>query len=141
MPRTKGAKTGNVGTNIDKTQFEKLCALFCTEEEIIGFFRVSVDTLLAWIRETYDLPNFKEAYKVFSSGGKIALRRKQMNLASKDSRMAIFLGKNYLGQEESPSEENDDAKNELETIVGKITLVTKKEVEESREEGVSASND
>lgn len=134
MPRKKGDKNGNVGNGIDKNQFEKLCSLFCTEEEIAGFFRVCEDTLLAWIKETYKVGSFREVYKTYSTNGKIALRRKQMNLASKDSRMAIFLGKNYLGQEESPSEENDDAKNELETIVGKITLVTKQEVEKEREE-------
>lgn len=141
MGRKRGDKNGVIGNGISKDQFEKLCSLFCTREEIAGFFRVSVNTLATWIKETYQVDTFKEAYTMCSTNGKIALRRKQMNLASKDSRMAIFLGKNYLGQEESPSEENDDAKNELETIVGKITLVTKKEVEESRQEEVSASND
>ena len=38
---------------IDKTQFEKLCGLQCTETEIEGYFGVSKDTLIRWCKENY----------------------------------------------------------------------------------------
>ena len=79
MGRKRGDKNGVIGNGISKDQFEKLCSLFCTREEISSFFRVTENTLLTWIKETYQVDTFKEAYAMCSANGKIALRRKQMN--------------------------------------------------------------
>lgn len=82
---------------LDQTQFEGLCALQCTLEEIAGFFHCSEDTVERWCKRTYN-ENFAETYKKHSAKGKMSLRRAQFRLAEKSAAMAIFLGKNYLGQ-------------------------------------------
>ena len=92
-------KNGRPRIEIDKTQFEKLCSIMCTEEEIAGFFSCSVDTIERFCRREYD-SSFAELYKTFGSYGKISLRRSQFKLAEKSPAMAIFLGKNYLGQKD-----------------------------------------
>lgn len=81
-------------------EFEKLCGLQCTKEEIAGFFEMNQDTLETRIKETYGL-TFSEVFKQKRGNGKIALRRKQWHIADKSAAMAIFLGKNYLGQKDS----------------------------------------
>lgn len=54
--------------------------------------------------------HFAEAFKKHSGQGKIALRRNQLRLSEKSAAMAIWLGKQWLGQVESPdlSDINDD---------------------------------
>lgn len=85
---------------IDKEQFEKLCALQCTLDEIAGFFRCSPDTVERWTKRVYK-QGFAGIYKIHSAGGKMSLRRMQFRLAEKSAAMAIFLGKQYLGQRDS----------------------------------------
>lgn len=82
---------------IDQIQFEKLCGLQCTESEIIGYFQVSKDTLIRWCKETYGT-DFATIYEQKKGNGKIALRRYQLQQAEKNPTMAIWLGKQYLGQ-------------------------------------------
>lgn len=91
------ARTGRPTIKIDKDNFEKLCGLQCTLVEIAGFFNCSEDTIQRWCRRTYKM-TFAEVYKTHSQQGKIALRRYQMKLAEKSAAMAIFLGKQLLGQ-------------------------------------------
>ena len=67
---------------IKQEEFEKLCSLMCTEEEIAGFFNVSSDTLNRWCKKTYRL-SFFEVRAMKCSKGKIAIRRYQMKLAEK----------------------------------------------------------
>ena len=88
---------GRPRKEIDKDNFEKLCGLLCTEEEIASFFDCSADTIERWCKRTYKA-NFAEVYKSKCQNGKIALRRYQFKLAEKSPAMAIFLGKNMLGQ-------------------------------------------
>lgn len=82
---------------IDQSEFEKLCAMQCTLDEIACFFKCSEDTIERWCMRTYK-ENFAEVFKKKRGTGKIALRRYQFQLAKKNASMAIFLGKNYLGQ-------------------------------------------
>lgn len=91
------ARTGRPTIKIDKDNFEKLCGLQCTLVEIAGFFNCSEDTIQRWCNRTYKM-TFAETYKTHSQQGKIALRRYQMKLAEKSAAMAIFLGKQLLGQ-------------------------------------------
>lgn len=90
-------KKGRPIIDIDKNQFEKLCFLQCTEEEIAGFFDCSIDTINNYCKRTYDM-TFSDVYKKKSSKGKISLRRSQFKIAEKNATMAIWLGKQYLGQ-------------------------------------------
>lgn len=82
---------------IDKKEFEKLCSLQCTLLEICDWFNVEDDTLNLWCRNTYG-KTFSEVFKVKRGKGQISLRRTQWQLAQKNPSMAIFLGKQYLGQ-------------------------------------------
>lgn len=91
---------GRPRKNLDKKQFKSLCAMFCTLEEIAAFFECSEDTVERWCKREYEA-NFAEVYKEFSAAGKISLRRNQMKMAEKNVAMAIFLGKNYLGQKDA----------------------------------------
>ena len=91
---------------IDKTQFEKLCGLQCTKEEICGFFDLTDKTLESWCKRTYKA-GFSEVFRQKRGTGKISLRRYQFELAKKNANMAIWLGKQYLGQSDKPEENID----------------------------------
>lgn len=82
---------------IDKKAFESLCRMQCTMTEIMAFFDVSDKTLTDWCRRNYN-KKFSEVFKEKRQAGFISLRRAQFQLAEKSAAMAIFLGKNYLGQ-------------------------------------------
>lgn len=92
--------TGRPQKEIDKKIFENLCGLQCTLEEIAGVFDCSVDTIERWCKREYG-ETFAETYKKHSAKGKMSLRRTQFKLAEKSAAMAIFLGKNYLGQKDN----------------------------------------
>ena len=83
---------------IDQEQFEKLCAMQCTKDEICGFFDdIDEKTLTGWCKRTYG-EGFSDVFKKKSAKGKISLRRYQFELAKRNATMAIWLGKQYLGQ-------------------------------------------
>jgi hypothetical protein len=82
---------------IDQKQFENLCGLQCTYDEICSWFDVTDKTLNSWCKRTYG-KNFSEVFNEKRGRGKISLRRTQWELAKKNASMAIFLGKQYLGQ-------------------------------------------
>ena len=92
------AKMGRPRKEIDKTEFEKLCFLQCTEREFCSWFDVSDETLNKWCKENYDGRTFLDVFKEKRENGLISLRRTQFQLAEKSPAMAIFLGKNLLGQ-------------------------------------------
>lgn len=90
---------GRPRKKIDKNIFEELCALQCTMTEIMAVLDVSDKTLTNWCYLTYGL-SFSETFKLKRQKGLISLRRLQFKLAEKNPAMAIFLGKNLLGQME-----------------------------------------
>ena len=92
------AKMGRPRKEINKTEFEKLCFLQCTEREFCSWFDVSDETLNKWCKENYDGRTFLDVFKEKRENGLISLRRTQFQLAEKSPAMAIFLGKNLLGQ-------------------------------------------
>jgi len=81
---------------IDKKQFEKLCGLQCTKEDIAGFFDVSEDTIDRFCKREY-----KESFAaVFSKKrriGLVSLRKSGFDLARKNAAVHIFYAKNFLG--------------------------------------------
>lgn len=87
--------------DIDQRQFENLCGLQCTKEEICGWFDVTDKTLENWCKRTYNA-GFSEVFRQKRGLGKISLRRHQWRLAEKNANMAIWLGKQYLGQKDRP---------------------------------------
>lgn len=98
---------------IDKEQFEKLCSLQCTKEEIAGFFNCSEDTIERWCKREYK-DNFAVVFAKKRTTGKISLRRTQFQMAEHNVTMAIWLGKQYLGQ--SDKQEVGVVVNDDETI-------------------------
>ena len=111
-------KVGRPKTNIDKSNFEKLCQMQCTLEEIAGFFDCCDDTINNWCKEVYD-DNFSGVYKKKSMAGKISLRRNQFKIAENNASMAIFLGKQYLGQRDNIEVEHKDL-SKVEELLSKI---------------------
>ena len=102
---------GRLRKEIDQEAFEGLCELQCTKLEICAFFKITDKTLEAWCKRTYNA-GFSEVFREKRGLGKISLRRAQFRLAEKNANMAIWLGKNYLGQSDTPMlgepDEHDD---------------------------------
>ena len=65
---------------INKDEFEKLCGLQCTKQEICGWFDVTDKTLDAWVKRTYR-SSFSEAFGQKRSTGRISLRKSQFRTA------------------------------------------------------------
>ncbi len=104
-------KTGRPNKNFNQQEFEKLCAMQCTEQEICDWFQTSEKTLTEWCRRTYDGLTFSQVFRQKRGVGKISLRRTQFHLAEKSPAMAIWLGKQYLGQKDEVTVDNGN--NEL----------------------------
>lgn len=97
-----GKKMGRPEIPIDKKDFETLCGMMCTKEEICGFLKVSDSTLSRWVGRTYPKngrknATFEDVYKKLSGSGKISLRRNLFKLSEHNAAAAIFLAKNLLG--------------------------------------------
>lgn len=110
-------RTGRPQKTIDQAEFEKLCGLQCTHDEICGWFGVCADTLESWCKRTYGKDmTFSKVFAEKRSTGKISLRRAQFRLAEKNAAMAIFLGKQYLGQSEKVEQVQTTTVNLLKAI-------------------------
>jgi hypothetical protein len=100
---------------IDKKQFENLCGLQCTKEEICAFFELTDKTLESWCKRTYN-KGFSEIFREKRGIGKISLRRAQFELAKKNATMAIWLGKQFLNQRDQVQVEIKNENNLLDAI-------------------------
>ena len=106
-------------------QFETLCGIMCTRDEICSVLNISDKTLSRLTKEKYGL-GFDEAREKFSSNGRASLRRLQFQHAQTNPTMAIFLGKVYLGQRETENlqigamgEGDDNLYNAIEAAIKK----------------------
>ena len=93
-----------VGRNkvvIPEQEFLKLAELHCSWKELSDFYGVAVGTLR---------DNFADLYKKGTTTTKQRLRKAQLDLAlnKHDRVMLIWLGKQMLGQSESPINSDDD---------------------------------
>ena len=96
---------------IDYVAVEKLANIQCTQQEIATFLGCSVDTLQ---RDE----KFCGLYKKGKENGKMSLRRIQFKIAEKNPTMAIWLGKQYLGQRDSfDNLDNEEIERAKEIIV------------------------
>ena len=91
---------GRPKKEIDYNTVEKLASIQCTQEEIANFLNISVRTLQ---RDE----EFCRIYKKGMDNGKMSLRRIQYKLAEKNTAMAIWLGKQYLGQKDVVESSNE----------------------------------
>lgn len=73
----------------------RLARMHATHDEIAAWLEVARST---WMKFKRDHPEAQHAFDDGMNQGKISLRRKQFKLAEKNAAMAIFLGKQYLGQ-------------------------------------------
>lgn len=83
--------------NADEATLKQLTGLGrlqATVRECAAFFGVALMTFETFLNE----PGVREAFEDGKGAGKIGLRRTQIRLAEKAPAMAIFLGKNWLGQ-------------------------------------------
>ena len=94
---------------IDKEEFEKLCYLQCTKQEICDFFSITDKTLERRLKEMYGV-GFSEVFSKRRSGGKISLRRNLMQMSKHNASVAIFLAKNWLGMSDKYEGEEDKEK-------------------------------
>ena len=97
VKKTNNPRMGRPKIEIDVDQFEKLCNIQCTKEEIAGWFNCSEDTIENFCKKEYK-DTFSAVFKRHSGKGKVSLRRNQFKLSETNVTMAIFLGKQYLGQ-------------------------------------------
>lgn len=102
-------KTGRPKKEIDIEKFQKLCQLQCTKKEIASFFDCSEDTIENFCHREFN-ETFSAVFNKYASIGKISLRRTQFRLAERSSSMAIWLGKQILGQEDKIAIQNIDDK-------------------------------
>lgn len=98
---------------IDYETVEKLASIQCTQEEIANFLGLSVRTLQ---RDE----EFGHIYKRAQDNGRMSLRRIQFKLAEKNTSMAIFLGKQYLGQRDVIETDNKHEIAKVEELLSKI---------------------
>jgi len=115
MPKNNGKHPGGrPPIEIDFNLLDNLCYVQCTEAEIAGILGVSIEVIVARIKEETG-KSFSEYYAEKSSGGKASLRRRQFKSAMgsdpvivdgelvsqgvpPNPTMMIWLGKQYLGQ-------------------------------------------
>jgi hypothetical protein len=96
-------KVGRKPVQIDLIELEKLCSLQCTHEELADWFGVSTRT----IETRRKRPEFAEAMQRGRSKGRISVRRAQMKmLENGNSTMAVWLGKQMLGQRDAITTEH-----------------------------------
>lgn len=94
---------------VQKAAFEKLCALQCTLTEFCCYFDCDESTIERFCQAEYGM-KFADVFRIKRGSGQISLRRTQWQLAEKNAAMAIFLGKQFLGQRDTFPEEQTDNK-------------------------------
>ena len=104
---------GRPKIQIDYNTVEKLANIQCTQEEIASFLGISVRTLQ---RDE----EFCRIYKKGQDNGKMSLRRMQYKLAEKNPTMAIWLGKQYLGQRDNIEVEHNAQNGILGDLIGAL---------------------
>lgn len=91
-------KMGRPRKTVDWEQFDKLCSLQCSGEEIAAFFGMCYETLNTVCKREKNA-TFLELFAEKRVHGKIALRRRQYQAAIEgNSTMLVWLGKNWLQQ-------------------------------------------
>jgi hypothetical protein len=101
----RGGKRPGAGrkpAKIDLDELEKLCVLHASDQELAGFFGVSTRT----IENRRKQAKFAAAMERGWAKGRLSVRREQMKLlAAGNATMAVWLGKQILGQRDvRPSE-------------------------------------
>ena len=86
---------------LDRKQFESLCCMQCSVEELCGWFGCDEAALNAWCMDTYG-EDFRSAFDRLATMGRIALRRDQVAAAKKNVSMARHLEAQRAGHDSPP---------------------------------------
>lgn len=108
-------KNGRPKAVVDWKIFEGLCKIQCTRTEIGSVLDISAETLNKAVIDHYGI-TFLEVYKKYQDHGKMSLRRIQFRMAHKSATMAIWLGKQYLGQSDFILPSGDIFEDKLEVL-------------------------
>lgn len=106
MPEQK--KMGRPRKEFDKKAFIDLVGMGCDQEEVCWWFRdetgkpANIDTLTRWCVREFGVTFQEYSRKNKGVSARIKLRENQLKLAEKSAAMAIWLGKQMLGQREDP---------------------------------------
>ena len=114
-------KTGRPKIDIDWGVFDSLCEIQCTQEEIAKVLVVSIRTLQRRCKEERE-ETFDSLYKKGSLGGQHSVRRAQFRMAHDIPVMAIWWGKQHLGQSDNGQPKQDDEVKPIELIRVKSML-------------------
>ena len=91
-----GNPNGRPRVDIKEKEFDSLCAMQCTEEEIAAFYGCTIDTINNWCKRTFG-QTFSEIYPQKRALGKASLRRAGFKMAQSVPSVHIFYAKNFLG--------------------------------------------
>lgn len=86
---------------LDRKQFESLCGMQCSVEELCGWFSCDEAALNAWCMDTYG-EDFRSAFDRLAMLGRIVLRREQVAAAKKNVSMARHLEAQRAGHDAPP---------------------------------------
>ena len=89
------AKIGRPQKQINKRDFEKLCELQCTKEDIANWFEVSEDTIDRFCKREYGV-SFAVVFKQKRTKGTVSLRKAGFDMAKNNPSVHIFYAKNFL---------------------------------------------
>lgn len=118
------AKTGRPKKEWDTKLFADLIGIGCGAPEICWVFRdpdtgkpANIDTVSRWCKREFGktFQEFREENGAMAL--KIQLRQNQLALSKKSAAMAIFLGKNYLGQKDNIQYEDRDSIERLDALL------------------------
>jgi len=115
MARPNNKNGGRPKIQIDWKEFDKLCFLQCTLQEIADWFHCSPDTLERRLAEEKQA-TFAVYFAKKRVGGKIALRRNLLRMSEKQPAVAIFLAKNWLGMADKQEVEHSGNINKAENL-------------------------
>ena len=115
-----GKPVGPPEKEINWELFEQLCALQCTQSEICSMLKVNEDTIRKKCKEKFG-EDYSALYKRNSECGKISVRRYQFVQAKTKPNMAIWLGKQWLGQKENVTDLKDLMVHELRAGIKQIS--------------------
>lgn len=107
------AKMGRPRKEIDQAQFENLCALQCTRDEICAWFDVTDKTLDRWCKRTYG-ETFSAVFQKKRGRGVISVRRALYQNATQrgNTTAQIFWLKNHGGMSDVGDRERVELENE-----------------------------
>ena len=108
---------GRPTIQISQDEFEKLCVMQCTKQDIANWFCCSEDTIERWCKRTYG-DTFAVVFAQKREKGKVSLRRMQWQSAERGNvTMQIFLGKQYLGQKDQQGIEIAESKEKFAEVL------------------------